>query len=276
VRRPARVYDPHVRERGAPMTVDDIWREKLTTPSDFRWRRRIRSRVPSAPRCKLCAAPFGSPGSLVMPFFHHGRWPKNPNYCNGCFRTIREMHGGAEIDCSLLFADVRGSTSLGERMAPADFNQLMRRFFDVAAAVLIEHEAIVDKYVGDEIVAVFVPAMAGPEHPRRALHAAREVLRRTGHTDPGGPWLPIGVGVNSGTAWVGSVGAGDDSDFTAMGDLVNTTARLASAAAAGEILIGRTSAERAGLIVGDVEGRSLELKGKAEPTDVVVVGAGLR
>ena len=81
---------------------------------------------------------------------------KNPKYCEGCFRTLQANHGGAEVDCSLLFADVRGSTSLAERMSPAEFRALMGRFYHVALAALIDFNAIVDKFVGDEVIGIMV------------------------------------------------------------------------------------------------------------------------
>ena len=97
----------------------------------------------------MCAAPFGPPGGWVLRYFGHSRWAKNPKYCEGCFRTLRANHGGAEVDCSLVFADVRGSTSIAERIRPADFRALMGRFYDEAFAALIDFNAIVDKFVGD-------------------------------------------------------------------------------------------------------------------------------
>ncbi|OGO59251.1 MAG: hypothetical protein A2V85_09815 [Chloroflexi bacterium RBG_16_72_14] len=92
----------------------------------------------------LCNAPFGGIGGLVMPLLGHGRWPKNPKYCAGCFGMLRANHGGAEVECSLLFADVRGSTPLAEQMSPRNFNRLMGRFYDVGFDVLIDCDAFVD------------------------------------------------------------------------------------------------------------------------------------
>ena len=250
---------------------EEQWRRQLTTPSAIRWKRRLRNRVPSSPRCKMCAAPFAGPGGVVMSFFGHARWPKNPKYCTGCFRTLREHHGGAEIECSLLFADVRGSTTLAERMSPSEFNRLMGRFFDTATAVLVDEGAFVDKFVGDEVIGVFIPAMTTEFHGVHAVRAARRLLHDTGHDAPQGPWLPVGIGVNTAVAYVGSVGHGMDAELTAMGDAVNTTARLSSVAAAGEILVPIEAARRAGVSTGGLERRSLELKGKTQPTDVVVM-----
>ena len=107
-----------------------------------------------------------------------GPWPNNPKYCGSCLKQLMKHHGGAEIDCSLLFADVRGSTPLAETMRPAAFRGLMERFFDIAAEVLVEHDAIVDKFVGDEIIGIFVPALSGDLHAARAIAAARTLLVR--------------------------------------------------------------------------------------------------
>ncbi len=85
------------------------------------------------------------------------------------------------------------------------------------------------------------------------------------------PWLPIGIGVNAAIAYVGSVGQGMDTEMTAMGDAVNTTARLSSVAAAGEILVPADAAEKAGVLPQGLERRSLELKGKTNPTEVFVL-----
>jgi adenylate cyclase len=258
-------------ERPPSPSADEIWRAMLLNPAPFRTRRRINSRIPSSPRCKMCAAPFAGPGGLVMRLTGHARWPKNPKYCVGCFRALRDNHGGAEIECSMLFADVRGSTPLAEQMRPKEFTRLMGRFYDTASAVLVEHDAYVDKFVGDEIIGLFVPALTGDSHAEQAISSARALLEATGHANAGGPWVPVGVGVNTGTAYVGSVGEGEDRELTAMGDVVNTTARLASAAAEGEILVTLAAASSANLSPAPLERRSLALKGKSAPTDVFVL-----
>jgi adenylate cyclase len=184
---------------------------------------------------------------------------------------LRANHGGAEVDCTLLFADVRGSTRLAEQMSPRDFNYLMGRFYDAGAKVLVEYDAWVDKFVGDEIIGIFVPALATEAHARRGVDAALALLRATGYGTPGGPWVPVGVGVNTGIAYVGSIGQENDTEFTAMGDIVNVTARLSSVAGPGEILVTAATAAAAGLAAG-LERRSLDLKGKTAQVEVVVVG----
>jgi adenylate cyclase len=252
---------------------EDVWRRQLTVGTAIRWKRRLRNRLPSSPRCKMCAAPFSGIGGWLMPLFGHPQWSKNPKYCTGCFQMLRANHGGAEIECSLLFADVRGSTALAEQMSPIEFNRLMGRFYDAATSVLVDEGAIVDKFVGDEVIGIFIPAMATESHGGHAISAARRLLRDTGHGPGKTPWLPVGVGVNTAVAYVGSIGQGLDTEMTAMGDAVNTTARLSSVAGAGEILIPTEAALKAGMELGGLERRSLDLKGKARAVEVVVLTA---
>jgi adenylate cyclase len=223
----------------------------------------------------MCAAPFGGPAGILMRWRGRAPWPHNPDYCSACFQLLDRYHGGAEIESSFLFADIRGSTTLAEGISPTAFRTLLDRFYDVAVRVLVAHDGIVDKFVGDEVVGIFIPALAHDEHAARAIGAARALLDATGHGDPGGPWLPIGVGVGTGTAFVGSVGATHTAAMTALGDIVNVTARLASAAGAGEILVNDRAAQRAGLETRSLEQRRLQLKGKTQPTIVHVLHAGL-
>ncbi len=105
------------------------------------------------------------------------------------------------------------------------------------SAVLYQQDGIIDKFVGDEVVAIFIPALAQDAHAGRAVAAAEEILRATGHGTAEGPWAPVGVGIATGVAYVWAVGSGEHSEFTALGDIVNTAARLAGAASAGEILL---------------------------------------
>jgi adenylate cyclase len=258
----------------APKTEFD-WLAILDgTDSRFRRYRNILRRIPHGPRCKMCSAPFAGPGAPFMRAMGRGRWAKNPNYCGDCVTWLGDHHGGAEIELSFVFADIRGSTGLGERLSPRDFSDLLNRFYDVAARAVIEHEGLVDKFVGDEIVAFFTPAFAGQEHAAAAVHAARAILDGTGHGAATEPWVPVGAGVHTGVAFVGAVGEGAVLDFTALGDAVNTTARLASAAGAGEILVSRAAATAAGIADEGLEQRHLELRGRGAPIDVLVLHAG--
>ncbi len=256
--------------------MEPIWRAILLgTEPRFRRTRKLLKHFPSAPRCKLCAAPFAGPFGPVMRAIGRPRWSGNSKYCAYCFRVVEALHGGAEIECTLLFADIRGSTALAERMTTTGFRQLLDRFYGIATRILVDQDGIIDKYVGDEVVAIFVPALTQEAHASRAVDAARELLAATGNADSGGPWLPVGAGIATGVAFVGSVGTSEHRELTALGDIVNTAARLAGAAGAGEILLTIPALEKAGLGSAGLPRRTLDLKGKAEPVDAAVI-AGSR
>jgi len=247
------------------------WRAFLENPDSMMGvGRRLFSRLPTNPRCQLCAAPFAGVGGAVMRTIGKKQSGLNPNVCTSCERQLQNRRGGAEVETSTLFADIRGSTALGERLSPSDFRATLSRYYSVASDVVYEHSGVVDKFVGDELVAVFPPFL-GANHARRAVDAATSLLRRTGHGDLEGPWVPVGAGVHTGRVWFGTVGEGSHVEITVLGDVVNTTARLASAAASGEVLVSVDAARAARIDDSVLEHRSLELKGKEVATEVVSI-----
>jgi adenylate cyclase len=255
---------------------DEMWRRLLSgNDPDLVRMQRLFGRIPSAPRCKLCHAPFGRPGSLVLKPFGWGRWEANPTLCRICGRGLDRGIGGAEIDSTFLFADIRGSTGLAEEMRPAAFRELLERFYRIAAAAIDDAGGLLDKYLGDGVVAFFVPVFSGQGGPAAsAIRAGRALLAATVDERTGSPWVPIGVGVHSGPAFVGVMGTeGGALDFTGVGDTVNTAARLGSVAGAGELLVSRAAVDAAGLDVTGREERTLELKGRTQPIDAVVLHA---
>jgi len=145
----------------------------------------------------------------------------------------------------------------------------MDRFYRVSSEVLVEYDAIIEKFVGDEVVGLFLPFMAGPDHATRVIDAARALFEAAGYGSPAGPWIPLGAGVHTGPAFVGIVGGHDARDFTALGDPMNIAAHLASQAVAGEILITQTVVDRTPLVGAELEGRHVSLKGY--PLDVFVL-----
>ena len=179
--------------------------------------------------------------------------------------------GGVEIEVTLLFGDVRGSTSLAENMSPSEFSALISRFFGVTSKVLLKSNAWVDRLVGDQVIGMYLPFYVGEDHESKAVDAAKELLKRTGHDSTDGPWIPLGIGIHSGVAFIGAVGSEDAAtDITVLGDVPNTAARLSSAAGPGEIVISDDTFTKAGLD-DDLEQRTLELKGKSEPLGVRVL-----
>src|SRR5262245_41670918 len=231
----------------------------------FQW---IHKKIPSEPRCKLCYAPFGKPGA-VLKFLGWKPSPLNRRLCTICMKGAHQHPGGAEVEISAMFADVRGSTGLAENLPPGEFGQLLTRFWGTAARVVDRWDGIVDKFVGDEAVALFIPGFAGKDHAARAIKTARDLLMETGH-GTGDPWIPVGIGVHTGVSYVGYIGEGDALDFTAVGDMVNTAARLTSLAGAGEVLISADAAKAAELDTSGLENRTLELRGREHTVDAWV------
>ena len=160
-------------------------------------------------------------------------------------------------------------------MNTAEYSLLMNKFYGVATDVLIKTDAYIDKFVGDEVMAVYLPIFAGRQPARQAVTAAQELLNAMGYGDPGGPWLPVGIGVHTGRAFFGTVtgSEGTFSDFTALGDTVNVAARIAAAAKPGEALVSDATCAAASLGPTACELRSLDMKGKSEPINVRVIMA---
>jgi adenylate cyclase len=251
---------------------EEFWREYLTHPDSLMATgRRFFSRLPANPRCRLCSAPFAGAGGAAMRVIGKRPSTANPNYCTSCEKVLLNHHGGAEVESSMLFADIRGSTALAEKMSATEYRNILDRFYTTASKVVFAHDGMVDKFVGDELVAVFPPLLSADRNAERAVGAARELLRATGHGTQEGPWVPIGASVHSGRVWFGAVGEGAHVELTIVGDPVNVAARLAAQAEAGQILVSAEAAEKAGLDP-DLPRRSLELKGKAEPVEVVTLG----
>jgi adenylate cyclase len=260
----------------AKLTPEEMWERMLT--GDWPRLQRIRrmwGALPSPPRCKLCNAPFRGPGGVLMRAIAYGPSPLNRRLCKWCIRAAHKHPGGAEVEISVLFADVRGSTALAEGMPPEEFSRLMSRFYGAAAEVIDEWDGIVDKFLGDGAVALFIPGFAGSDHAANAIAVARGLLEQTGNDGPE-PWIPVGAGVHTGKSFVGTVGEGDARDFTALGDTVNTAARLTSLAGAGEILISPEAATAGGLETTGLERRTLELRGKEQGVDAWVAGSAVR
>lgn len=231
--------------------------------------RRFAGLFPGAPRCFECDRPlFGWAGRLSMT--HPSSF--SPRLCSTCEESIREAQAGAEVEMSLLFADVRGSTTLAEQSTPGEFKQLIQRFYQTATQVLIGHNAMVNRLMGDQVIGLFVPRFTKSAHAQAAVDTALDLLRATGHGGQAAPWIPVGIGINTGLAWVGAVGTNTSvNEIAVLGNAANLAARLSSQAADGEILISQATSTLAGLDDRGLESRSLELKGISQPVSVRVM-----
>jgi adenylate cyclase len=166
----------------------------------------------------------------------------------------------------VLFADLRGFTERVAGLDPSQVPPVLRRFYRCAEDVLFP-DAVIDKLIGDEVMALYLPDlkrdMTRDEVPSRMLEHARQLLRGVGYGTESGPFVELGIGMDAGEAFVGNIGQRALYDFTAVGDVVNTAARLQAQAAAGEVLISqRVAAGLAEPVGSPVE---LQLKGKPQP-----------
>jgi adenylate cyclase len=173
------------------MTVEKAWEMILTTGREYtdvgRMRHLLRL-LPRNPRCRICNAPFkGFGGTLVKMFYGKQPARANPLFCNACEVFASKHPGGAEIELAMLFADIRGSTTLAEKLGSREFRHLIDRFFRVATDVLVHSDGLIEKLIGDEVAALYVPGFAGPLYTERAVQAARRLLAATGHGSAAGP-----------------------------------------------------------------------------------------
>ena len=254
-----------------PPPNDELWRALWTGQPSLptHRKRRFFAHIPSSPRCRVCLAPFQGVGGPILRIFGTRPSTKNPNFCAICEQFARDFPGGAEVQLALLFADLRGSTSIAEHLAPHDFKRKIDAFYAAATEVLIEFDAYIDRLVGDQVVGLFMPGLAGPGYAFGAVKAAAKLVATVAREAR----LPIGAGVHSGVAYVGTVegASGVGRDIAAVGDPVNTTARLASAAKAGEVLISEEAIKASGFDSTGLELRHLTLKGKSRPFSVRVL-----
>jgi adenylate cyclase len=253
----------------APETASrrDQWDKVLTEGHASLVRaRRVFRYLPSSPRCKVCNNPFGGAAGRLLAVAGFTPSRKNPNLCSRCCDSLPA--GGAEVDIAVLFIDVRGSTALGERAGATDFAALLNRFYAVATQTLLRHDAVIDKLIGDEVMAFFVRGISGSQYRRRAVLAGMELLKAVGYGSDEGPWLEVGVAVNAGVAYVGNVGEAVV-DFTALGDPVNVAARMQQHAAGGELLVASGVADDS---VTKTPQRTLNLRGHKQPINAFVLG----
>jgi adenylate cyclase len=251
------------RKAGSEPLAPEDWEAffRLRTERSARlWSGLLRS-LPSSPRCRVCGAPFAGYGSHLVKPLGYRPSRKNPTLCATCVEA--SPPGGMTTEVGVLFADLRGFTRLSERSDPEAVSALLRRFYACAEDVLFP-EAVIDKLIGDEVMALYLP-MYGVfgDSAATMLKHSRELLGQVGYGSPAGPFVEVGIGLDYGEAYVGNVGKRSLYDFTAVGDVVNVAARLQGQAQGGEIVASERLVGRLAAPVG--ERVEISLKGKAEP-----------
>lgn len=249
---------------------DRMWHDWFMTDA-FKIEKRmmhILRLLPHDPRCKFCRSPFHGVGSVIVrALLGKKRSTLNPRFCNMCEDFANNHPGGHEVEMSMLFADVRGSTALSEQMTATEFSTLINRFYVKSTNAIIQEDGLVEKLAGDAVAAFWGAGFAGADYVARTIRTAQTILKVMDEQK-----IPVGIGVHAGVAYFGAMGSADGLvNISAIGDEVNTAARLAFKAAEGEIIISENALKQAGMDDNNLVSRILDLKGISEPLAVRVM-----
>ena len=181
--------------------------------------------------------------------------------------------GGEKKTATFLFTDVRGFTALSESVTPEEVTYIMNKALTAQQLAVQKHGGMVDKYIGDAMMAIFNAPMDLIDHPRIAVDCAKDIWQNMSDLNvelqaEGLPAIAIGIGINTGEAVIGNMGSSSRFDYTAIGDAVNTAARLESATkeAGADILIGENTENLCGYHLKQLD--SMKVKGKEKPLKV--------
>ena len=184
--------------------------------------------------------------------------------------------GGARRDVTMLFADIRGFTSMSERHTPEEMVITLNVYFEVMVDVLFRHGGTLDKYVGDEIIGLFGAPVELADAPLRSVRCALDMMRALEEfnrlrIDQGREKVSIGIGVNTGSVIAGAIGSSRTLQYTVIGDAVNIAARLCSLAKPGEIIISESTLQLAGPHILVEPRKAVQVKGKREALPIYAV-----
>lgn len=230
--------------------------------------------------CKGCWQKLHVPvplrGPLAIPFRIVGIKPSrmNPNICTICETMFTRIMPSRTIgiDATILFADLRGYTAMSQSLTPEAMSGVLDAFYDECAGGIWAHDGLLNKTIGDAVMAVFNFPIKRPDHARQAVLAARDIQARckarrdalAGSLGPADAAFGVGIGIHTGNLSFGEFGR-SHRDLTAIGDVVNIAARAQGVAAAGEILISAAVRDAALDIMGDGVARDYRLKGIEQP-----------
>jgi adenylate cyclase len=177
--------------------------------------------------------------------------------------------GGEARNTTVLFSDIRGFTAMSERAAPQVIVDMLNEYFELMVEVIFKYEGTLDKFVGDEIMALFGAPVSHPDDPARAVRTALEMKQVLSQLNAvrrhrGDPELAIGIGINTGEVVAGYLGSSKALEYTVIGDTVNTGARLCSLAKGGEIIISHSTYEQVADLFDVVELPPTPVKGKSQ------------
>jgi adenylate cyclase len=223
-----------------------------------------------AGNCRMCGAALGGPLSYVSLVLGVRRSQRNPNLCNRCAAHMKE---GEVVEITALFADLAGFTRLTQTLGPERTSAIVDGFLRATSHAVHRHDGVVDKYIGDAVMALFNAPIRREDHTRRAVAAALDIVDQMKELSSRyGEALDVRVGIASGNARLGRVGSDDASSFTALGDPVNLASRLEAVADPGQIVVDAGVLAAVASAFPGATTRSVELKGFAA-REVAILGA---
>ena len=201
----------------------------------------------------------------------------NPNLCTICesmFTKVKK-HKQIEVPTTILFADLRGYTQLSQNIDASTMNEVLHSFYDYSSNAVWENEGIVNKFIGDAVLAIFNFPLVRKDHVQKAVNAAiqlqkqcRDLKDKIGLNEE--HKLGVGIGIHTGTCNIGEVG-NSYKDFTAIGSIVNLASRLQGAAASGEILITEDVYKHVENDFPNLQSKAISLKGIDKPVTSFVI-----
>ncbi len=233
----------------------------------------LHRKLPHKPRCKLCMVPFEGIGGWIMRLRGKTRNSRNPHFCNACDKFLESFPGGAEIEMSMLYVDIRHSTEWAEGHLPAEVSRRINDFLNQAIEIITDRDGFILAFYGDCIVAAWPPGFCGENHGLKAQQAAVALARNKIIARVTGEDIPVGIGVHTGNIYISTVTAmqGTFRDISIFGSNVNLAARLASMAEASQVLGSAANIAAAGGNPEDFPHRAAEVKGFAEPVEVYTI-----
>jgi adenylate cyclase len=180
---------------------------------------------------------------------------------------------GRKERLTMFFSDVRGFTSMSEKMEPQEVQQLLSEYFTEMTGILFKHGGTLDKFMGDAIMAFFGNPQPQPDHAKRTVLMAlemQEAIARLNQklTAEGRRTIGVGMGINTGDVTVGNLGSKDFLDYTVIGDAVNLACRLEQNAKAGEIIVTQATYDEVKDVVEAEPMEPIRVKGKSEPIPI--------
>ena len=253
---------------------EDLWKTVFSPGHpDLKKQQWLHKKLPLKPRCRMCLVPFRGIGGWIMRMKGKAQNSRNPNYCNACDKFLEAFPGGAEVEMSMLYVDIRQSTQYTQSNSAADVSQRINIFLNEATRIITDHDGFVMAFYGDCIVASWPPGFSGENHGLKAQQAAIDLVQNKEMIDKKGETIPVGVGVHTGKVFIGTVTAlqGTFRDVSIFGSNVNLTARLASHATASQALGSSENIIASGKSPAAFSYETVELKGFSEPVDVYTI-----